>query len=46
VPAFAQLAADLDTPPSASLRLRPGAHSFLLECANLRAVPAPAAVGS
>jgi anthranilate synthase component 1 len=31
VPIFAELAADLDTPLSAFLRLRPGPYSFLLE---------------
>jgi anthranilate synthase component 1 len=31
VPVFAELAADLDTPLSAFLRLRPGSHAFLLE---------------
>jgi len=46
VPVFAELPADLDTPLSAYLRLRPGPHSFLLESANFLGVPAPAAVGS
>jgi anthranilate synthase component 1 len=31
VPIYAELAADLDTPLSAFLRLRPGAYAFLLE---------------
>jgi len=31
VPVFAELPADLDTPLSAYLRLRPGPYSFLLE---------------
>src|SRR6202158_5970401 len=31
VPVFAELAADLDTPLSAFLRLRPGPYAFLLE---------------
>jgi anthranilate synthase component 1 len=31
VPVYAELAADLDTPLSAFLRLRPGPHAFLLE---------------
>jgi anthranilate synthase component 1 len=31
IPIFAELAADLDTPLSAFLRLRPGPYSFLLE---------------
>src|SRR6266705_1582278 len=31
VPVYAEVAADLDTPPSAFLRLRPGPYAFLLE---------------
>jgi len=31
VPVFAELPADLDTPLSAYLRLRPGPYAFLLE---------------
>ena len=31
MPVFAELPADLDTPLSAYLRLRPGPYSFLLE---------------
>ena len=31
VPVYAELAADLDTPLSAFLRLRPGPYAFLLE---------------
>jgi anthranilate synthase component I len=31
IPVYAELAADLDTPLSAFLRLRPGPHAFLLE---------------
>src|SRR5260370_13283317 len=31
VPVYAEVAADLDTPLSAFLRLRPGRHAFLLE---------------
>src|SRR5258708_18650576 len=31
IPVYAELAADLDTPLSAYLRLRPGPYSFLLE---------------
>src|SRR5258708_31380995 len=31
VPVYAELAADLDTPLSAYLRLRPGPYAFLLE---------------